>query len=224
MEPIHVIWSGERAAYVITRRHRMSACYTAIAAASIDGLAEVTPGSETVLLRFHDHARAELVLARVREVLAGSLEQPQDPPGRSVEVPVCYEGDLAPDLEAVARRCGLSTQDAADLHASVTHTVGFLGFAPGFPYIDGLPEALHTPRLDTPRTRVRSGSIGIAGARTGIYPQPSPGGWHLIGATTLRLFDPARCPPALLMPGDQITFRRISRQEFNELDTWCRDA
>ncbi|MEM1329436.1 MAG: 5-oxoprolinase subunit PxpB [Planctomycetota bacterium] len=218
MEPLRVIWSGERAFHVTAPKHRPSAIYAAIDAASIAGIAEITPGSGTVQVRLDADARAEPVITRLREILTGSLEAVERATGRLVEVPICYEGDLAPDLEAIARGAGMSPHDAADLHASGTYTVGFLGFAPGFPYIDGLPEALHAPRLDTPRTRVRRGSVGIAGARTGIYPRPSPGGWRLIGATPLKLFDPTRQPAALLSPGDRVRFRRIGRQEFDAFE------
>jgi inhibitor of KinA len=89
-----------------------------------------------------------------------------------------------------------------------------VGFTPGFPYLGGLPEALHTPRRPTPRTRVPAGAVAIGGAQTGIYPFETPGGWHLIGRTPLRLFNPQGRPPSLLQAGDRVRFRRIAPAEF----------
>ncbi|HLO67907.1 MAG TPA: 5-oxoprolinase subunit PxpB, partial [Holophaga sp.] len=120
-----------------------------------------------------------------------------------------YGGEDGPDLEAVARHCGLAPEEVARRHAGATYRVHFLGFAPGFPYLGGLDPALAAPRLDAPRTRVPAGSVGIAGAQTGIYPLESPGGWRLIGRTPLVLFDPRRPEPCLLRPGDLLRFVEV---------------
>jgi KipI family sensor histidine kinase inhibitor len=93
-----------------------------------------------------------------------------------------------------------------ELHAAATYQVYFLGFAPGFAYLGGLPAALHTPRLCTPRPLVPAGSVGIAGRQTGVYPLATPGGWRLIGRTSLVLFAPQRTPMSLLQPGDEVRF------------------
>jgi inhibitor of KinA len=95
--------------------------------------------------------------------------------------------------------------------------VYFLGFSPGFAYLGGLPSSLHVPRLATPRKQVIAGSVGIAGAQTGIYPNSSPGGWQLIGRTPLRMFDASANPPSRLQTGDRVRFRRIDRGEFDRL-------
>jgi inhibitor of KinA len=136
------------------------------------------------------------------------------PPERTVEIPVCYAPELGIDLEAVASHHGLSPDEIVRLHTSGSYRVRFLGFSPGFPYLSGLPAQLATPRLPTPRTHVPAGSVAIGGAQTGVYPLATPGGWRIIGRTPLRLFDPHRSPPALLQMGDHVTFRRISRAEF----------
>jgi inhibitor of KinA len=133
---------------------------------------------------------------------------------RLVEIPVCYGGELGPDLGTVAERAGLGADDAAALHAGADYLVYAIGFTPGFPYLGGLPAALHAPRRATPRPRVAAGSVGIGGAQTGVYPQASPGGWQIIGRTPLALFRPAERPAALLRPGDRVRFRAISRSEF----------
>jgi inhibitor of KinA len=123
-----------------------------------------------------------------------------------VDLPVRYGGEHGPDLSAVAERLQLTENEVVELHAAAEYTVQMVGFLPGFPYIGPLPEALRLPRRDTPRLRVPPGSVAIAGAQTGIYPQASPGGWHLIGRTDFQLFDPAASPPARLQAGWQVRF------------------
>jgi len=126
--------------------------------------------------------------------------------GRRVEIPVHYGGEAGPDLAGLARHHGLSPREVVRLHSGAEYRVFFLGFLPGFAYLDGLPAALHTPRLATPRTVVPAGSVGIGGAQTGVYPCASPGGWQLIGRTSLPLFDADAHPPTLLQPGDRLRF------------------
>jgi len=138
-------------------------------------------------------------------------------PLRMVEIPVCYESALGPDLEFVARHGNMSVDQAIQLHSLPEYLVYFLGFAPGFPYLGDLPEQLITPRLLTPRVKVPTGSVAIGGNQTGIYPVSTPGGWHIIGRTPLALFQPDREPPVLLQMGDVIRFRPITRAEFDDL-------
>jgi len=126
--------------------------------------------------------------------------------GREVEIPVTYGGKAGPDLKVVAKHTGLSTDEVVKRHAAGEYVVFFLGFQPGFAYMGGLEEKLHTPRRAEPRLEVPAGTVGIGGAQTGIYPAASPGGWQLIGRTELPLFDPTRTPPTLLQPGDRVRF------------------
>ena len=132
----------------------------------------------------------------------------------TVTIPVCYGGDYGPDLGLVAQGAKLSERAAITLHARPKYIVGAVGFTPGFPYLAGLPKKLHTPRKTVPRTDVPVGSVGIGGAQTGIYPQPSPGGWNLIGRTPLNLFNAKESYPALLRVGDQVQFKAITAEEF----------
>ncbi|MDR6197548.1 5-oxoprolinase subunit PxpB [Siphonobacter sp. SORGH_AS_0500] len=125
---------------------------------------------------------------------------------RRVDIPVCYGGDLGPDLAEVAHHCGLSPEAVIEQHSQAVYQVYMLGFVPGFAYMGGLPESLHTPRKMTPRAQVPAGSVGIAGAQTGIYPMTIPGGWQIIGRTSLPLFHISHTPPALLQAGDEIRF------------------
>jgi inhibitor of KinA len=145
--------------------------------------------------------------ALVREQMAVPPEAAWET--RTVEVPVSYGGECGPDLEAVARHAGLTPARVVELHASASYLVYFLGFSPGFPYLGGLPVELATPRLATPRKRVPAGSVAIGGSQTGVYPMESPGGWHIIGRTELRLFEPEADPPALLRMGDHVRFTPI---------------
>jgi KipI family sensor histidine kinase inhibitor len=125
-------------------------------------------------------------------------------PAELVEIPTGYDGE---DLPRVARHWGTSPEEVVALHTGTEFQVDFCGFAPGFAYLSGLARTV--PRLDTPRTRVPAGSVALAGPYTGVYPAASPGGWLLIGRTEVRLFDPARQPPALLAPGTRVRFRAV---------------
>ena len=129
-------------------------------------------------------------------------------------VPVCYEGEFAPDLADVARLTGLTPGEVVALHSGTRFHVYMLGFLPGFPYMGDLPAQLELPRRADPRLRVPAGSISIATTLTAIYPYESPGGWHLIGATPIRMFDPERPEPALFAPGDAVSFRPIDAAAF----------
>ena len=137
-------------------------------------------------------------------------------PPRTVEIPVCYGGAFGPDLEDVADAHGLSPDAVVRRHGRPLYRIYFLGFLPGFAYLGGLPPSLATPRRPTPRTAVPAGSVGIAGAQTGVYPLESPGGWQIIGRTPLHLFDPEREPPALLRAGDRVKFTAVTAEEYEE--------
>ena len=136
---------------------------------------------------------------------------PDAPPvvGRLVEIPVRYGGEDGPDLEALAVARGLTPDAVVDLHTAPEYVVHFVGFMPGFAYLGGLDPRLATPRRAVPRTHVPSGSVGIGGAQTAVYPVASPGGWQLIGRTSRALFDPNAAPAALLAAGDRVRFRAL---------------
>ncbi|MBI2189291.1 MAG: 5-oxoprolinase subunit PxpB [Acidobacteria bacterium] len=130
--------------------------------------------------------------------------------GRTIEVPVTYGGDAGPDLADVAAFAGCTPADVIERHASRAYRVYMLGFLPGYPYLAQVDETIAMPRRATPRLRVPAGSVGIAGRQTGIYPRESPGGWQIIGRTSLTLFDPEASSPALLAPGDEVRFVPVS--------------
>jgi inhibitor of KinA len=202
-----------------------SAC-VAIAAAAVPGVVELVPAYTTVIVHYDPLAvaraagecdLADWLGARVREAVArgGKTKLEKRAP---VEVAVCYGGDFGPDLARVAARAKLSPEEVVRRHAKAEYRVALVGFAPGFPYLLGLPSELATPRLAKPRTSVPAGSVGIAGEQTGIYPLATPGGWNLIGRAAVRLFDPQQDPPVRLQAGDRVKFRAVSREEFAQLE------
>ena len=133
---------------------------------------------------------------------------PMAEPGRLHRIPVVYDG---PDLEEVAARLKLTPQRIADLHSKPIYRAFLVGFVPGWAYLGPLPEELELPRRHVPRTQVPAGSVAIAGRQTGIYPLPTPGGWHLIGRSSVKLFFPDRDPPILFRAGDRVKFFAASR-------------
>lgn len=176
-----------------------------------DGWGLPVPAASSVLVPFDPIAPGlEAATERIADVLAtmsphdaerGWPEQP-----RVVEIPVRYGGSDGPDLEVVARGLGLPADDVVLLHASRIYRVLFLGFVAGFAYCGTLPAELSLPRRATPRTRVPAGSVAIAGRMTGVLPIETPSGWHVIGRTEHRLWDPGRVPPGGLDPGDAVRF------------------
>lgn len=127
---------------------------------------------------------------------------------RVIELPACYDG---PDLPVVAELWGVSTDEVVRIHTSLEHEVAFMGFAPGFAYIAGLPDPLRVPRRSTPRTAVPAGSVALADEFTGIYPRVTPGGWQLIGRTEVVMWDPRDNAAGYLAPGDRVRFRAVRR-------------
>ncbi|MFN2477236.1 MAG: 5-oxoprolinase subunit PxpB [Chthoniobacterales bacterium] len=185
-----------------------------ILAADLPGLTEVVVGYESLAV-FGEPRALDSAAPAIRNILLDAFElgRRMGAP-KVVEIPVCYDAEFALDLEAVAQRSGVPTEEVVRLHVSGEYRVRCVGFTPGFPYLSGLPAALATPRRSTPRTKVPAGSVAIGWGQTGIYPTVSPGGWNVIGRTPLQLFDPRRDPPALLRAGDQVRFRSITRAEF----------
>ncbi|MDI5978737.1 5-oxoprolinase subunit PxpB [Amycolatopsis magusensis] len=176
-----------------------------VAAAGLPEVTEIVPGARTVLVAV---APGSGGLAEVRSLVeAADLDHPPAGHPREITLDVHYDGA---DLDEVARTAGLSPAEVVDLHTGAEYTVAFTGFAPGFGYLTGLPEPLRQSRLDSPRTKVPAGSVGLAGEFTGVYPRSSPGGWRLIGHTETVLFNPRADRPALLSPGDKVRFRSLS--------------
>jgi KipI family sensor histidine kinase inhibitor len=206
---------------------RVHACAAALRAQAPQWLIDLTPAYASLALHV-DVAQVggDDALGPIRAWLDQWLERtPFEASGsnfRTVEIPVVYGGDHGPDLAAVAAHAGITIDDAIARHVAGDYTVAMLGFAPGFPYLLGLDASLAMPRIDTPRTRVAAGSVGIGGAQAGIYPQAGPGGWRLVGRTPLRLFDAGRDPPSLLQAGDRVRFVAIDAARFDAMGEHAR--
>lgn len=171
-------------------------------------LGRAVPAHASVLVPFDPLA---IGLDEVRRIVGACARTSAPATGRTaagtaIEIPVRYGGVDGPDLDEVAALHDLRPIDVIELHAGASYRVLFLGFAPGFGYLGGLPAPIATPRRATPRARVPAGSVGIAGEQTGVYPLAMPGGWQLIGRTETRLWDAALPSPALLRPGDRVRF------------------
>lgn len=165
------------------------------------GVDDVVAGERGVLVRFTPGTRIDVNAARTAAE-AMTHDHAMDE-AEEVVVPLRYDG---PDLEEVARLTGLSTAQVVERHLAADYVVAFIGFAPGFPYLDGLSPTLRVPRLSTPRVRVDAGSVAIAGDRCCVYPGATPGGWRVIGHTDLPVFDVAGTPPTPFEPGRRVRF------------------
>lgn len=189
------------------------------------GMREYVPAFTTLTVYYDpwllsdngQHQPYERVVEILREMLPAAHATPVTADTAVVEIPVCYGGAFGPDLALVAQHAQLTPDEVVARHSAPDYLVHMIGFAPGFPYLGGLDERLATPRLATPRARVPAGTVGIAGAQTGIYSVPTPGGWQLIGRTPRRLFNPEWAAPSLLQAGQRLRFVPISAVEYARL-------
>lgn len=172
------------------------------------GVTDLVAAARTVLVVATAGTDLDRLAAEVRGVAAQRPARPggDAPDGEVVEVPVAYDG---PDLEDVARLTGLAVEEVVRAHTATPWRVAFGGFAPGFAYLAGGDARLRVPRLGSPRSSVPAGAVGLAGEFSGVYPRASPGGWRLLGTTTLALWDEGRDPPALLRPGTTVRFVEV---------------
>lgn len=184
----------------------------------IAGVRNLHPAYCSILVKFdplrYRHADLQETLASY----VGRMEHMPLPEARLVEIPVCYGGELGPDLNEVAAMCNLSPGQVVELHTSPTYFAYFLGFVPGFAYLGELAQELVTPRLSTPRRKVPAGSVAIAGTQTGVYPVATPGGWRLLGRTPISIFRPDRKHLSLIAIGDHVKFRPISPEQFAAME------
>lgn len=210
--------------------HHCIAAANALRAANIEGVSDIVPAFNSVAVHYqprlfgarnsaHDIAGAgaahHILTARINEILEHVFAQDiASVQSRQIDIPVCYGGEYGPDLAFVADHCGLTEAQVIQLHSEPLAYVFMLGFAPGAPYIGVHDERLAIGRRDTPRTALPAGSVAIANRQTMIYPNQSPGGWHVLGATPLALFDPLKDPATLLQPGDTIRFVPIGPDEY----------
>lgn len=183
---------------------------------------EIIPTYRSLLVIFDPLAiRRQSLIAKIDEFIAGNQTSFENPDffknSNTVEIPVCYGGDFGADLDNVAEHNNLTEQEVIDIHCTPEYRVYMLGFLPGFCYLGGMDERIACPRLTSPRTQIPSGSVGIAGSQTGVYPVDSPGGWRLIGKTPLNMFDIKKEQPFLVRAGDTIIFKAIDKDEYEKL-------
>lgn len=196
---------------------RVVALASELVAKPIAGIVETVPTYRSLLVSY------DPLILRGRDLSLLLLERlsaicVDDRRGRRLVVPVFYGGNVGLDLSEMAERANLGVADLISIHASADYRVYMIGFAPGFAYLGGLPEQLHTPRLAVPRQRIDAGAIGIGGQQASINSVPGPSGWRFIGRTPIRVFDPARRDPFLLRAGDHVRFRAIDKAEAEALD------
>lgn len=194
---------------------RIAALRRILVAAHPPGLLDAIAGFVTLTVLFDPDVTSMETLAETARALVPDAAHA--PPRRQWTIPVCYDADCGPDLRDAAAATNLSAQEFVRVHSAGSYTVYLLGFSPGFPYLGDLDDRLALPRHREPRPRVPAGSVAIATRYTAIYPQETAGGWHLIGRTPLRLFEPGRDEPALLQAGDAVRFNPIARNEYDRL-------
>lgn len=201
------------------------AAWRTIAGANVPGIVDIVPAYTTLTVHYDWQAFPRegadepwRWLEKHLSDLLDPLDRTDDRTGRTIDIPVCYDTPFSPDLDDVAAATGLAPEEIIRRHGEGRYRVAFLGFRPGFPYLLGLDPALAVPRLATPRASILAGSVGLAGAQTGVYPTQGPGGWRLIGRTPSTLLDTHRAEPTTLQPGDAVRFVRIDADEFARRD------
>lgn len=193
------------------RLHRVLGWARLLEIRRIPEVHDIVSSFDTVAVHFSPE-HGERVLAWLLDLPFEFTADSSPPSGPLIDIPVTYGGEAGTDLQAMAVALGRTCDEVIRLHSQAEYTVAAVGFSPGFPYLLGLPEALQIPRQNTPR-QVPAGAVAIAGAQAGIYPFASMGGWHVIGHTTLPMFDLSRWAPALLRPGDRVRFMPNGNQE-----------
>lgn len=183
----------------------------------IKGVIDMIPAFCSLLINYDPRVISyEMLSKRIKSLLHLNIEA-KTTLKKVYEIPVCYGGEFGPDIEFIAKYANLSIDEVIRIHSSKDYLIYMLGFLPGFSYLGGLDERIHTPRLDNPRIKINAGSVGIGGAQTGIYPLDSPGGWQLLGMTPVKTYDPSRANPILFEAGDYIRFVPITIEEFEEI-------
>ncbi len=210
-----IVYLGEEASPAVS--HRVQSAAAAIETVLGEALVDLVPSYASVLVIYSlahiDHMAARQSIRRALDAMdTGTASE-----GNLVTLPVYYHPEVGPDLEALASRAGLSTDEVVEIHLSTEYRVYAIGFAPGFAYLGQVDQRIAAPRLTTPRQAVPRGAVAIADRQTAVYPAPSPGGWNLIGRCPQRMFDPDATPTMPVNVGDRVRFEAIDRQAFVDL-------
>jgi inhibitor of KinA len=209
-----------------TINEKVIALQQAFAKNNFKGLIETVPAYAslaifynvaTVKINYTAHATAFDFVKNFTDQLISEINFTETPKNNLITIPVYYNGE---DLGNVALQHNISAEEVISIHTSKPYHVFMIGFLPGFAYMGKVEESIATPRLATPRTNVKAGSVGIAGFQTGIYPLQSPGGWQIIGQTPIKIFDAAKDNPCLLQEGDTVQFISINKDEFEKLNEY----
>jgi len=189
----------------------------AIKKAEIKGILDMIPAYASILVCF-DPLKTDMrsIIEKIEKVKPEKQNEKEEQ--RMIRIPVLYGRPFAEDLDHVAKHAGITTEEVIQIHTANTYPVYMIGFLPGFPYLGNLDERIHTSRRTTPRTDIPAGAVGIGGSQTGVYPIPSPGGWHIIGQTPVKLYDPDQKQPVLLQSGDLIRFYAIDEEEYEKIE------
>lgn len=205
---------GTKANVLLART--IASLHTSLTQRAPPGFIESIPGLISLTVFFDpDRTSAQMLHQDILRLARAQLTGAAQP--RAWDIPVCYEGEYAPDLLEVAKACAMSPQQVIAAHTQRPYVVYLLGFSPGFPYLGDLDPQLELPRRTEPRTRVPAGSIAIATRYCAIYPQSTAGGWHIIGRTPIRLFDAQAHAPALLAAGDTVRFHAVDAHEYERV-------
>lgn len=183
----------------------------------IEGVVDTIPAFCSLLINYDPRVITFDELKKRLEHLVKLDAKAGEEKKRIFEIPVCYGGEYGPDIANIAKNAGLTEEEVIEIHSSRDYLIYMLGFLPGFCYLGGLDERIHTPRLSNPRIKINAGSVGIGGSQTGIYPLDSPGGWQLMGMTPVKTYDPERETPILLEAGDYIRFVPIDENEYRRI-------
>ncbi len=221
-EKLKYLICGDRALLVefgnqisIDIHNRIRRLLSRIDSEKIPGVLEVVPTYRSILIYYDPIVTnifdLESSIENLNKIHVGETVDK----ARIIEVPTIYGEDYGPDLKSVATHTGMSAEEVIEVHSGVEYLVYMIGFSPGFPYLGGMSERIAVPRLETPRTIIPAGSVGIADKQTGIYPKDGPGGWRIIGRTPLDLFQEERNPPTLFLPGDYIRFIPITGDDYS---------
>lgn len=202
---------------VMALRDRLSSDAGAFSHVPKGAVLETIPAYASLLIYYNPMMTDYGSVKEWLELLLTESGKGKQSTGRLIEIPVCYGGRYGEDLKFVASHAGMTEEEVIRIHSGRDYRIYMLGFLPGFPYLGGMDERIFTPRLQSPRTRIPAGSVGIGGEQTGIYPVESPGGWQLIGRTPVKLFNPQNNGELPYEAGDRIRFIPIGEKEFGQL-------